>query len=154
VQVPVHDGVLVTLHADAVGRDLGHVDTGLERAPFPSVNDHAHRGIGVELEPRVAELVSHLGVHRVELVGPVVDEPTDWTVALDLEVLVRRIGHPRAPVCSSAPQSARLMLASRSGGSCAIVSASDCAAARSSDGGSTTSLTRPIWYARAAVSRS
>ena len=50
----------VALHADAVGGDLGDVDAGLERPALAGVDDHPHLGVGVELLPRVGELVAHL----------------------------------------------------------------------------------------------
>src|SRR4051812_2550464 len=88
MEVPVLDALPVALHADAVGCDLRDVDTGLERAPVAGVHDHPHIGISVELEPGVGELVAHAGVHGIELVGTIVDEPPDGPAALDDQVLV------------------------------------------------------------------
>ena len=65
VEVELLDRLAVALHALAVGRDLGHVDAGLERAALTRVHDHAHLGIGVERAPRDLELVAHQRVHRV-----------------------------------------------------------------------------------------
>src|SRR4029077_1125599 len=57
-------------------------DAGLERASFTGVHDHLDLGIGIELQPRVAELVAHVAAHRVELLRPVVDQPAHRAVAL------------------------------------------------------------------------
>ncbi len=88
VQVEVVDGLAVPGHPDAVGGDLGDVDAGLEGAPLPGVDDDPHPGVAVELDPRVGELVAHVGVHRVELLRPIVDEPADGSVPLDEEMPV------------------------------------------------------------------
>ena len=96
VEVPVLDRVAVALHALAVGGDLGDVDAGLERPALAGVDDHPHLGIGVELLPRHRELVAHLRRHRVELVGPVVDEPTDGPAALHDQAVERRVLHRSA----------------------------------------------------------
>ena len=98
VQIEVGDAVVVALHALAVGGDLGDVDTGLERAAVAGVHDDPHLGIVVELDPRIGELVAHQRVHRVELVGPVVDQPAHVAVAFDDQRLVAAVSH-RSPLC-------------------------------------------------------
>ena len=93
VEVELLDRLAVALHALAVGRDLVHVDAGLERAALAGVHDHAHLGIGVERAPRELELVAHVRAHRVELVGPVVDQPADRAPPLQLQRVQLRIRH-------------------------------------------------------------
>src|SRR4051812_9367131 len=93
MQVPVLDRLPVALHPLAVGRDLGHVHPGLERPALAGVHDHAHLGVGPELLPRDRELVAHVGRHRVQLVGPVVDQPADRPAALYDQAVERRVLH-------------------------------------------------------------
>ena len=81
------DRFAVALHAHAVGRDLVDVDAGLERAALAGVHDDAHVGVVVERVPRGLELVAHLRVHRVELLGPVVDQPPDRPDPFELQRL-------------------------------------------------------------------
>src|SRR5690606_14752080 len=101
VQVPLLQRPPVALHADAVGGDLLHVDAGLEGAALAGVDDHPHGRVAVELDPGVGQLLAHAGVHGVELLGPVEDQPAHRAVALDLQGLV---AHPRAPAGSSGCQ--------------------------------------------------
>src|SRR6185503_7212690 len=83
VEVPVLDALAVALHTHAVAGDLGDVDAGLEGPAGAGVDDDADLGVVVELAPGVGELVAHPGVHRVQLIRPVVDQPADGPVALD-----------------------------------------------------------------------
>ncbi len=108
VEVPVLDRLAVALDAHAVARELGEVDAGLERAALAGVHDHPHRRVGVELEPGVGELVAHLRAHRVEVVGPVVDQPPDRAAPLDEQGVVA--GHDQSLVrkCASLKSSMRL----------------------------------------------
>src|SRR6185437_16372050 len=61
---------------------------GLERPALAGVDDHPHLRVLVQLLPGDGELVAHLGVHGVELVRAVVDQPADRPMALDLEIAV------------------------------------------------------------------
>ena len=99
---PLLDRLAVALHPLAVGGELGDVDAGLERAPFTGVHDHPDFGVGVEGLPRDLELVAHQRAHRVELLGPVVDQPADRTDALQLQRLELRIRHERTSHAGSA----------------------------------------------------
>src|SRR5581483_9619270 len=77
-----------------VARELRDVETGLERAPVPGVDDHPDRGV-------VVELAEHRGVHRVARVGPVEHQPADGAAPLDDERLVR--AHERGTSRQAAP---------------------------------------------------
>ena len=140
VQVELLHRLAVPPHALAVGGDLVHINTGLERAPLTRVHDHPHVGIGIERAPRDLELVTHARVHRVELSGAVVEQPAHRAPPFQLERLQLGIDHG---VLSSASQSARFAAASSAGACCAIRSARSCATIRNCAGGSTTSLTIP-----------
>src|SRR5262249_49523654 len=97
VHVEVLDRFLVATHAEAVAGDLADVDTGLERPALAGMDDDPYLRIVLELRPGVGELVSHLGVHRVEPVGTVVDQPADMAVTLHHEMLVSNCRHCSAP---------------------------------------------------------
>ena len=81
------DRLPVPLHAHTVTGDLGDVDAGLERPAGPGVHDDPHLRIGVQLPPRDRELVAHPRVHRVQLIGPVVDQPADRTASFHDEMI-------------------------------------------------------------------
>ena len=86
VQVEVLDRLLVALHADAVAGDLGDVDAGLERPALAGVHDHPDlRGRASSSSQASANSSRIAVVHGVELLGPVVDQPADRAVALDLQ---------------------------------------------------------------------
>ena len=89
MQVEVLHRFAVAAHALPVSGQLLNVDPGLEGPPLPGVDDHAHLRVAVELQPGAGELITHQGVHRVQRLRPVVDQPADRTVTFELQCLVR-----------------------------------------------------------------
>ena len=67
----------------AAVNNVGDIHPGLKSPTLAGVHDDAHLGIGGQCAPRHLELVPHPSVHRVQLLGPVVDEPTDRAAALE-----------------------------------------------------------------------
>ncbi len=93
MQVHVFETFAVPLHAHPIGGQLGHVDARLERPALTGVHDHTDLWVPIELDPSLGEFVAHQRVHGIELIGTVVDQPSDSPMALDGQALVRRVRH-------------------------------------------------------------
>ena len=87
-------------HRLLVAAEGGDVEAGLEALALARVHDHPHRGIGVELAPRLLELGHHASVHRVADLGPVEHQPADRAPSLDDQPLVH-VSARRTPVAAS-----------------------------------------------------